>query len=289
MASSIYRDEQEGLRLRAQDLSLQIGEREARLTDAFWDAIPRMLSERLRELHRDAAAPHEEPAAAVADLEAYLATLDDALAQVPCLEVAGRLLPATAPHMMFPFEHQVGFASATRDFDAAGVGFMAALADFPGASLDSDYLRGWHRARFEWKGAPFVAGLAYQKSGDEIALTAVALATSVASATPSLTLQEQTYGDDFLKVLGLRNDVDVGDMTFDALFFVKGESAREMLTAEVRASLLAVANYAMPRLVVGDGVARLDWPYSLERAMFAAGVAALGALRRAPLSNVLLR
>ena len=159
MASSIYRDEQEGLRLRAQDLSLQIGEREARLTDAFWDAIPRTLSERLRELHRDAAAPHEEPAAAVADLEAYLATLDDALAQVPGLEIAGRLLPATAPHMMFPFEHQVGFASATRDFDAAGVGFMAALADFPGASLDSDYLRGWHRARFEWKGAPFVAGL----------------------------------------------------------------------------------------------------------------------------------
>jgi hypothetical protein len=141
--------------------------------------------------------------------------------------------------------------------------------------------------RFEVHGAP------YMLQADGVPLdedATIMLVTPVARAVAPLTAEEKQWAHSLGEVLRFHSDAKTGDSVFDERYFVEADqrAARTLLNQEVRGALLHFARFAPPKLVVGDGLARLTWRYLPLAEMLDRAVSILGALRHTKLDIDLL-
>jgi hypothetical protein len=305
MGEGFYRDGSLGMRARVAAQALEVAELHARLTPAFWERMPVDVAERLRALRCGAPADNAdqaELARSEAALDAYRSALEQAIVQVPTVladlvalpdaaPTPGLDLPGWAVFFGTPRAPTWGNVPTKEEVRALGAGLHKALGGsrYEGVSFETVGLT--TLAHFRSRGAPFAIGTAPAFNSDGHKEGAqVALATSVAQATPRLLLRAETWGDDVLKSIGLRSEMELGDMTFDGLFLVQGDpAARGLLTAETRAGLVFLAKYDVPRLVVEHGEARLHWRWEPDAVMIDAAVQVLAAIRKAPAQVAMLR
>jgi hypothetical protein len=304
MGEGVYRDGLVGVRMRAEDLVREVVLREARLTPTFWERAPTDMSERLRRLKSEVPAPGPslEALTRLAEaLDAYRHALDDAIARVPALQATLFAPPDTTPSpgLDLPawavFFDGVGATAMTGTYAQSVEEHGAALRKALGApqydqvAFDAQGLS--LLARFRCKGVPFAIGTAPAFSRNEyLGGAQVAIATSVSHATPRLVLRAETWGDDVLKAVGVRQDMEFGDMTFDGLFLVQGDrEASGMLSPESRAALLRIAKYDVPSLIVEHAEARLHWRWEPDGAMIDAAVQVLAGIRNGPARLEMLR
>jgi hypothetical protein len=273
-----YRDSLDGLRSRINELRCEIRALEQRTTDELWRRLPDELAERLQNLGGSAADADALDFDTLSRLEQALRSqreaLDEAIALAPRLEQAARALPATVPEVELPMP-----LDNTPVDDVFGpLSEIVARLDPLGRVRRQEY---GAEASFAVAGVPFL--LVYL-------LNDGVLATSVASATPTLHLSPKGYWHTLLSH-GLA-ELQREDPDFDGTFLVEAHDlghARRLLTPELRASLLEIARLDVPRLTVERGRAELRWCYEpVERAIRAA-VRVLAAVRGAPVEVRLLR
>jgi hypothetical protein len=297
--SDPYRDSLTGLRERIRDLEREVGAREARTTEHFWHFIPAERAESLRALRaqtKPARDEFDELARAERALAGYLAAIDETIALAPSLERACRELPDAAPESKLPKRSflQVAFAidaRATWDRICARLEDALARVD-PAARLEQrDAFSA--RASFRAEDAPFALAFYYGSKLDE--LTAECwhvLTTGVAIATPRLRLAPELMGHWLLKPLRLVRDLQVDDPAFDGTFLIDADDpgvARALLGDELRAALLKLAGFDIPRLSVHDQRAELRWCFDPNAGALRAAARALAAIRRAPIEVRLLK
>jgi hypothetical protein len=92
------------------------------------------------------------------------------------------------------------------------------------------------------------------------------LLTLVRKSVPSLSLEPEAWHRSLLKALRLKNDVIIGDTEVDRLFIIDGDrdEAQRVLREGLCAALLEMARVEVPRLAIGDGLARLEWRETVD-------------------------
>jgi len=211
---------------------------------------------------------------------------------VPELEQAARALPDRAPDPLpreGPFGEFACFVAPaeTRDHVLGRVAPVVKGLDSLAEILplnEIDYVG--LRARFRAHEAPL--SLLYQeftvskRHGGEQSVV-VQLATSVAPATPVLSLRPELLRHVLLKPLGLTRDVQLDAATFDGMFIVDAdaEDARALLTPEVQQGLLDVARFDIPTLEVANREALLSWRFQPTALALAGAARALAGIRQA--------
>ncbi|MDI1483957.1 hypothetical protein [Polyangium sp. y55x31] len=296
-----YRDPLQGLRARVHDLAREVEEREAMLTDALVEHLPRTLAEALLDGRARARLPANTEAellAAEATLLAYRDALDRAIELAPDLEDEQRALPADAPDPQLSgslrplLDLFMMTDNAVETCQAAERGLrQAALALDKRAALSEDATFAF-RARFHAHDAPFsiLAQIAYSPN-ESPAEVHVFVATSVAAGTPPLRIRPQTLLHGLGKAIGLVRDAEVGDERFDDLFLIEAEPdvAKRLLGPAVRKALLGVASFDIPDLDVRGGRAILHFRFEPNERLIRSATLALAGIRKSPVSVSLLR
>jgi hypothetical protein len=282
----IYRDPLVAVRARYDERRIEVEDRRARVTDLLVACLPSPLARRLEACERDAmdARPGEsleEIARAEQAFARWRDALDEAIALAPDIDRALRAVPDEPP-MPPAFEGGRGV-------------FITHLR----CSLETILAARDHEATIEDDGASVVAR--FTSRGTRFALRAgidpvigdgwCALATSVARALGPLELRPETWGHTFTKALHLDRDVETGDEAFDTLFLVDAdaETVRAVLGEGVRAALLELAHYDVPRVRVRDGSASIEWRFEPAAPAIDAAARALGWMRSARFDVALLR
>jgi hypothetical protein len=144
-------------------------------------------------------------------------------------------------------------------------------------------------ARFRHRDAPFVlraSALATERG--HVREVAMHLVTSVARAAPRLVVKHESLFSAVRKVLFPHHEVEVGDASFDGLFFVEGarNDVRQFLGPKVRASLLALSRFDVPTLEIDPSRQRASLSWFFEPAVSAvqAAVRTLIAIRDTPMA-----
>ncbi|MDI1443807.1 hypothetical protein [Polyangium sp. 6x1] len=295
-----YRDPLQGLRARVQDLAREVEEREATLTDALVDHLPRPLAEALLEGRAHARLPASTEAellAAEARLLAYRDALDRAIELAPDLEDEQRALPDDAPDPQLsgrlrPLIDLFIGDIVIETFDAAERGLhQAALALDKHAEVEKQAAYAF-RARFRAHDAPFsvLTQIAFAPN-EQPAEVHVFVATSVAAGTPPLRIRPQTLLHGLGKAIGLVRDVELGDERFDDSFLIEAEPdvAKRLLGPSVRKALLGVAAYDIPDLDVRGGSAVLHFRFEPNERLLRNATLALAGIRKSPVTVSLLR
>ncbi|UQA60204.1 hypothetical protein [Polyangium aurulentum] len=283
-----------------QGLAAEVAEREAQVTDALREHVPTALGERLSNGRTAAATPAstaEELTTAEGELTAYRDALDEAIGLVPDIERAQRVLPDEAPELVprddlrpwlnFYPRDVLGedLASLARAFESS----VRAVGEEPSIERLNEF--DW-RARFRAFGAPFSVlaqlGFDSNRGPAEIRMT---VATSVAPGTPHLRLRPETLVHGIAKPLGIVREVEIGDEHFDSLFLIETdpEAAQRLLTKPVRRALLEVAHYDVPTLLVGYGVAEINFRFEPTERSLRGATIALAEIRAAEIRLALLR
>jgi hypothetical protein len=297
---SAYRDQLHGVRTRVEERLREAAEREDRLTELLWESLPPELAARLRELRGTSEPSRDtlhELTRADGVLEAYLHALEETIELAPSLELERRSLPESAPDPKLLREPEPPLWRRLREVER-----MHTESEWLGERLRGILRRLDPRARFERlgllaervrfraRGAPMSLLCELRLRGDTADYD-LALATSVSSGTPRLSLRSWTWTHALLKSLLMVLDVDVGDDEFDALFLVDAQKdvAVRLLSPDVRLALRALSYYDMPTLDVGCGVALLRWSYEPTAAAVDAGARALAGIRAATFDVPLLK
>ena len=289
-----YRDAGDATRSRVDELRREVAERIARVKGDLMAALPGPLGERVRTLAASASASADTPEAQrrlMESLEALRDALDEAIRIAPELEATCRELPEEAPEL--PVRERrwalaLALPGAKRRL-AREVGGLwgklkrIVLKEDPSAELT------WtihaFRGRFHAAGEPFSIVAEIRELDRDPLEVDMAVATSVARAAPRMSVEPTSWTDSFLGAFVSRRDASVGDDGFDSLFRIDADErdARRVLTADVRAALLAIGHYDLPQLTVGDGQAVLRWRFEPQARAIQAAVSALSRVRRAPL------
>lgn len=290
MAVGLYRDAHLGMRARLRELEARIRDQEAEVTEAFWDNLEAGLREHLARLRGALAdvdaSSLEALARAEGALAQYTSELDKLIRRLPGIEEEWREVPDDVTDPPDDRARAFGFALAAEDLDrVARLLTQAVRARDKDAELLAP-IRGAFVARFRDRGAPFaLRARAIQDTNGQLIDVAMHLVTSVARATPALSLRHETLLHSFGKALGVKREVDVGDDSFDGLFFVEATKAavERLLTPSVRAELLALARYDIPTLVVDPRAQRasLRWKFEPSAKALDAAVRVLATIREA--------
>jgi hypothetical protein len=289
----IYRDALEAVQARIDEIRRDVGRRRGRMRDDLLAALPPPLVERIRALEAASQARAETPEehrALLEALEALEGALDEAIALAPGLEDAYLELPDTAPELpvrerRWSIRLELPWMRRTMDREVGmlwGKLKRLLLKTDPAAELR------WSihafQGRFRASGDPFsiVAEIhALDKSPLEVDF---AVATSVARGAPRISVAPEGWAGSVAKAFVTQRDAVVGDDEFDGLFSVKAteRDVRRVLTREVRAALLALAHFDVPRMTIEEGEAVLRWCFEPEARALDAAVRALSAVRRTP-------
>ena len=296
----IYRDPVDAVRTRIDQHRAEIAEREARLTELLWEALPPEHAAHLRELRGTCEPTRDtmhELARADGVLEAYRDALDQAIALAPSLEVERRAVPDAAPDprlLRWPDPSvlsTLGDGGRLRsECDWMHDRLRGIFAKLDPRAAVKTLGRLAMRVRFRSRGVPLSLLCEMRVPGDAPSECDMALATSVSAGTPALRLRPWTWTDALAKSLRLVRDVDVGDDEFDALFLVDAarEAARRLLSFDVRSALRALSYYDMPTLEVGAGMAVLRWSFEPNINSIDAAARSLGGVRSATFDTPLL-
>ncbi len=281
----LYRDAHVGIRTHLAELEVRIREREALLTKAFWAHLEPYVRERLADLRAGlelvGRRSLDELARAEGLLAAYLDELDAWIARAPALEEAWLELPSEVddPPLVTTPETPPSPESArelVRSFEKA-IRETASEVELVEASW-------WSRvARFRRRSAPFA--LRASALGP-FPGASMQLVTSVARATPPLLVKHESLFAAVTKAMGLRQDVEIGDASFDGLFLIRGakEDALHFLVPKVREFLMMLARFDVPTLEIDPArqTASLTWSFEPVAAAIDTAVRALAVIREIP-------
>ena len=288
MSSDLYRDAHLGMRARLAELDARIEEREAEVTDAFWDTLTPELREQLVMLRQGkelaTSDSLEELARGEAMLVAYLEELERRIATLPTMEaewmeVPDEVAPPPAPRRV------VGHATideAEQIFRSFGVMVRERARD---AVVDGE--RPSYLARFREHGAPFALRATLHTNGNgQVAEVEMWLVTSIPRALPRLLVRHETLVLSVGKVLGLKREIEVGEPSFDGLFLIEGakEAAELFLVPAVRGQLMALSRYDVPTLAIDPEarVASVRWRFEPAAKALDAAVRILTWVRETP-------
>lgn len=291
MTADLYRDPQLGIRARIAELVVRLRDREAEVTDEFWNSLEADVRARMKKrrkvvdlLQRRTDMGFDELAAAEAELAGYVDELEEHIARLPAVEQEWRELPedvAVPPRTPRPWgfftpsfdevqEFARGFASAVRDRGRSA----RILSDGPDSLL----------AQFTERGAPFaLRATALANGKGQIIDVAMSLVTSVPRAMPRLLVRHETMALSFGKALGIEKEAEVGEPSFDGLFLIQGakEAVARLLLPSVQGLLLALARFDIPTLEIDPParVASLRWQYEPHAAALDAAIRVLASIR----------
>jgi hypothetical protein len=290
MPADLYRDAHVGIRARLADLDTRIRERETELTDAFWTHLEPYLRERLSELRAAleliGAESLEKLTQAEVMLSAYVDELDGWIARAPALEQEWLEVPHHVDDPPLPTVES-GPRLSTSDGRAFLRGFHSAMRDT--AAPVEVVEDGWWSclARFRRHDAPFVLrASAIPTESGKMGEVSMQLVTSVSRATPKLLVRHESLFAAFTKSMGFRQEVEVGDASFDGLFLIQGarQDALRCLVPKVRTFLLALARFDVPTLEIDPTrrIASLSWCFEPVVGAIDAAVRALSLIRDMP-------
>jgi hypothetical protein len=284
-----YRDPLFGARARLEQRRREAASGEARLTPSFLARLPGELLTELAELRVACEAKVAEELADLARAEglfaAYCAALEETIAREPDVDAAYRAMPDTVADPAPRGRTRVGLWWSSQHADELEEVTRALAAHLAGLDPGVRVVKtGPDRlsrvARFRFKEAPF--SLRVELMGtDRPFCFALTLATSVPRAMPRLVLRPEGFLEAFFRSFGVRQ-IEVGDLAFDGLFVIDGPAGARLLTPAVRATLLELAYFDIPRLVVADGVATLSFSFDPTPACIGAAVRALLRMRALP-------
>lgn len=290
-----YRDERSALNERLDGLRRAIEQRESELTEAFWEAMPKVLRAEYDAL-RPRCAPEDDTLDALArSVEAAgrcSEMLDRALAALPNVEPAWNAHPPVPPSIQWLSATLLAHSGRRFEYEdevramAERLHRIARRHDSR-ATLSPGSQRHTFEVSLTVSGVPMklgveITGVSAQYSNQP--MPAIHAVTSVSRGTAKLRLRPEGWSDALFKFAHLKRECALGDPTFDGYFFVEAEPpvARVLLHAEVRAALLTIAREDVPLLEVGRGVATLLWRFEPTDASVEAAVTVLRALRAAP-------
>jgi|GEM_PF-1616976 len=290
MAANTYRDPHAGIRARIVELETRIREREAEVTREFWDSLDPDVRERMRSEREafelvDATAGLEELARAEGLLASYLDELSALIARLPAMEAEWHELPDDVddpplPRHTWPF---AGWISA-EEWRGMKRSFLAVVREQDRHGTVAEDGDRTCIARFRTLGVPFALRASAQPSGNgTITEVDMCLVTSVPRAMPRLVVRHETLVLSVGSALGLTNEVEVGEPSFDGLFLIEGtqEAAAQILLPALRAQLLALARYDIPTLTIDPPrrIASLRWSFEPNATALDAAVRVLAAIR----------
>jgi hypothetical protein len=289
MRADLYRDAHVGIRARLADLDTRIRERETELTEAFWTHLEPYLRERLKELRAAleliGAESLDKLARAEALLSAYVDELEAWIARAPALEAEWLERPTDVDDP--PPMAESGPRLSTADGREFVRTFNTAVRE---TAPDVEVVEeGWWScvARFRHRDAPFVlrASALATESG-KMGEVSMQLVTSVARATPRLLVKHESLFAAVTKAMGWRQEVEVGDASFDGLFLIQGarQDALHFLVPKVRVLLMALARFDVPTLELDPTrrIASLSWCFEPTAGAIEAAVRTLTAIREIP-------
>lgn len=290
MPAALYRDEHVGIRARLGELDARIREREAELTDAFWANLEPYIRERLGQLREALALVTAESLDALAHAEAllsaYVEELDAWIARAPALEEAWLELPAEVPDP--PPIPESGPQLSSDDGREFVHAFTAAVRETHHDDVEI-VADGWWSclARFRHRDAPFsLRASALPRPNGSMREVAMQLVTSVARATPPLLVKHESLFAAVGKAMGWKQEVEVGDASFDGLFLIQGakKDAHRFLGPSVRSLLLTLARFDVPTLEIDptSRTASLSWFFEPAGTAINAAVRTLTVIRYTP-------
>lgn len=289
MSADLYRDAHVGIRARLADLDARIRERETELTEAFWSHLEPYLRERLGELRAAleliGAESLEKLARAEVLLSAYVDELDAWIARAPALEKEWLEVPADVDDPPPVSESGPRLSTAEgREFRRA---FDVAVRE-TAEEVEIVEEGSWSCiARWRHRNAPFVlrASALATESG-KMGEVSMQLVTSVSRAAPRLLVRHESLFAAVTKAMGWRQEVEVGDASFDGLFLIQGarQDALHFLVPKVRGFLLALARFDVPTLEIDPArrTASLSWCFEPAITAIDAAVRTLTSIREIP-------
>jgi hypothetical protein len=291
--ANLYRDADLGIRARLVELDARIRDREALVTDAFWDSLSAEVRERLETLRvREEDVTHEgasleDLARAENLLSSYLDELDHLIAGLPALEEEWREVPKDVPDPPAVATPLIRAAPSEEEWNAFVRSFTAIVRERDAEAVITRDTSLSLLARFHDRGAPFsLRATAYTAGSSTIAEVAMCLFTSIARGLPPLTVQHESLALSFGKMFGIKHEVEVGDPSFDGLFLIEASkpAAELLLTPNVRGHLLTLSRFDVPLLEVipSRRLAALQWYFEPAAKALDAAVRVLATIRETP-------
>lgn len=282
----LYRDAFVGIRARIAELDARIVEREAEVTDAFWETISDELREQLEALRagRELAGAEslEELARGEAMLTAYLDELERLITSLPYVEAEWRQVPDEVPD---PPDSRVSFryGAPTEEAESAFLRHFTAMVRERSRDAEIIDKSPMYLARFRDHDAPFALRATLYAQNGQIAEVGMWLVTSIARALPRLIVRHETLVLSVGKVLGIKHEVEVGEPSFDGLFLIEGtkEAAHLYLTPAVQTQLMVLSRFDIPTLHVDppSRTASLRWRFEPAPKALDAAIRILVAVR----------
>jgi hypothetical protein len=289
MSGDLYRDAHLGIRARLAELEVRIVEREAEVTEAFWETIDESQRKELDTL-RDGfdlagAESLDELARAESMLAAYLDELERLIAALPSVEADWLEVPDEVPDPpAAKLSFRSGHPSAAEAYELRRT-FTAMVRERDGDAeiIDDNPV---YLARFRERHCPFaLRATAHAEVSGQISEVDMCLVTSIPRALPGLLLRQETLVLSLGITLGIKNDFEVGDPSFDGLFVIEGSRAAAslFLVPAVRTQLLLLARFDIPTLHVDPSsrAASLCWRFEPAPKALDAAVRVLVAVREA--------
>src|SRR5690606_31612400 len=207
------------------------------------------------------------------------------IARAPALEEAWLELPSDVPDP--PPVPESGPQLPNAEGRAFVQAFTTAVKE---AQRDVEFVEdGWWScvARFRHRGAPFaLRASALPRPNGSLREVAMQLVTSVARATPQLVVKSESLFAAVGKAMGWKEEVEVGDASFDGLFLIRGatQDAHRFLVPTVRALLLTLARFDVPTLEIDPTrrTASLSWFFEPAVTAIHAAVRTLTFIRETP-------
>lgn len=295
MTESLYRDAYLGIRARLGELTARVHDREAEVTDAFWNALPKQQRARLEGLRAGVelttATDFEELARAENMLAAYLQELEGLLSMLPTLERDWTTAPdevnvTSLAHVHTPWHFGVEHAD-TRSLHDAFIEMVRQRDARATIHEDGDF---GQLARFRDHDAPFalraVVLTTMGTSPVSVGEVGMTLFTSIQRSLPALSVRHENIVLTVSKALGIKDDIEVGDPSFDGLFLIEGsqEAADLFLTPPVRTHLLTLARFDVPTLTIDpeSRLASIRWRFEPAAKALEAAIKVLLAVRLTP-------
>jgi hypothetical protein len=288
MSGDLYRDAHVGIRARLAELEARIQDREAEVTEAFWETLEPALREQLVSLRAAAELATsdslEELARAEGMLAAYIDELDRRIATLPAMEAEWAETPDEVADPPAPASSFAHHQLATLDEATEMVRAFTAMVRERERDAVVEGESPSYVARFRDRGAPFaLRATIYTNGNGQIAEVAMWLVTSIARALPKLVVRHETLVLSVGKALGLKHEVEVGEPSFDGLFLIEGtkEAADLFLVPAVRTQLLVLARYDVPTLDIDPQArtASLRWRFEPAPKALDAAIRILVAVR----------
>ena len=296
MTENLYRDASVGLRARLGELTARVEDREAEVTDAFWKALPREQRRRLQGLRKalelTSAGELDTLTRAENMLASYLGELEALLLILPSLERDWTTAPDDVS--VTPLAHGYGWNVPLENADTRELhnSFLAMVRQRdPDATIHDDGPIS-QLARFRDHDAPFalravvLSTMGSSPLNAQVGEVGMALFTSIQRSLPPLSIRHETIVLTVGKVLGIKDDIEVGDPSFDGLFLIEGtqEAADLFLTPKVRTHLLTLARFDVPTLIVDpeSRLASIHWRFEPAPKALEAAIRVLLSVRLTP-------